>query len=93
MSANGMTRRKFPAKTNYIELNIYLIILVQLCAMCSRMQMFPIEKHKINRKIKFIYESATFIRPNNINALVSSIYHTYFTRVVVVFVVVALQPY
>lgn len=71
---NGMTRRKWPTKTNYIELNIYLIILVQLCAMCSRMQMFPIEKHKIDRKIKFNYERATFIRQNNTEALVSNIY-------------------
>lgn len=54
-----MNRRKCPTKTNYIELNIYLIILVQLCATCSRMQMFPIEKHKINRKIKFNYDRAT----------------------------------
>lgn len=79
-SANGMTRRELPAKSNYIELNIYLIILVQLCAMCSRMQMFPIEKHKINRKIKFNYESATFIRTNNIDALVSNIYILYQSR-------------
>lgn len=82
--------RKWPTKTNYIELNIYLIILVQLCSMCSRMQMLRIEKHKINRKIKFNYKRGNLSgRITFFTCTYSSTIFTYLARAVVV---VARQP-
>lgn len=61
--------------------------------MCSRMQMLRIEKHKINRKIKFNYKRGNLSgRITFFTCSYSSTIFTYLARVVVVVAVVARQP-